>query len=292
MMKSILIPIIVATGVAGCGAIGSQDAIEFGTTTSNAVPVLNTASTQTAEVLLALARTKQACQFLKGNDHYRLAASPTSISPRIHETIEKQRQFVAALNVYAQALVKVTDPNGLTQLRSAAGDLSKTVTGIFTVAAAASPGTALVGPIVTLVVNGIVNVSEINRRAQIRDIAAETHDAIEVGTLAFRASVVEIRDYHTQLVNQYEREARCVLRNSRENTNADAFLLFERFDATLRQYRQVRDTLETAVDTMVKIETAHKGLLDGDRDFQTQLGLIENTISDILAVEAALRPNT
>ena len=265
----------------------SENAVKFGNATNAALSTLLDAERLQAELLLKTERQAQSCKYLRGS-RYELASVPTAEK---FEVIEEQAKFLRALSAYATAMIEVTDDKGLSELKEASSGLADAVGKL----AANLPGiggatSSVVGPVTKVVLNGIVNFSEIQRRSEIREIAKHTHDFIIDGAVFVANDELRISNALTHQLHNWERSSRCALSATRSSRGAAHGIFFD-IDAEKRNYVARIFTLGDGPKLMGHIIKVHGTLFNEKVDFDDALDEFIAAVNELNELKTAIESN-
>lgn len=261
----------------------TTDVQAFGVAADKAVTVLADNATLEQELASETAILSNGCSYLRGS-RYQLAAARQT---QPIEILAEQEQFLGALSDYAKALAQATDPESVAKLRSAAAGFSTAAGTLVATAAPGTPGSTLAGPLIHVVVNAVVDVSELSRRHQIRAIAASVHDQLVDGSGLILNDAEPIRDALLGRLTEWEEAARCNLHSIRHDAGAG----LERFLALDRQKRGylVRiAVLDRSVATMGALLLTHKQIVDGEGDLAAAVAEFDNRVAGLVALKNAV----
>ncbi|MEM5585277.1 hypothetical protein WNZ15_22665 [Roseibium sp. AS2] len=286
LLPILLLPLL--GGLAGCALSPATSDVEaFGKAATRASAAVAIPDQLQNELLLKIAVNRNACRYLQAGS-YSLASKPSNSTL---ETIREQVKFVRALEAYSRALAGVAGPEGLADLRAAANGFSDQVS---TVAAIGpfSPGAAtVVGPVAKVLVNAVVNVSELRRRKKMKEIMTATDLSILRGARRIGQDYKQIEAHLKRLVSAWNGSARCVLTQVRASNGAGAYDLFTRFDRDYRTYRAQVKTVNKAVNLVGQIVATHQKLVESEGDFEAALAGFNQAIADFSALKQVLLTN-
>lgn len=280
--------LLLASMLSGCAlSPATSDVQAFGEAASQATAVVSVPDQLQSELLLKIAVNRNACRYLRA-ESYSLAGKPAN---SVLETVKEQRKFVRALETYSTALAGVAGPEGLADLRAAANGFSDQLS---TVAAVGpfSPGVAtVVGPITKVLVNAVVNVSELRRRHKMKKIMESADLAIVQGARRIRQDHKQIEAHLKRLAQAWRKSAMCVLGQVRVSNGAGAYDLFARFDGDYRGYTAKIKTLNQAVNLVGMVVVTHENLVNSEGDFNEALAQFNQAIADFSALKDAFLTN-
>jgi hypothetical protein len=213
-----------------------------------------------------------------------LASNP--LKPEELGKVAEQKKFLAALSGYAKALSQAADPAGLAKLRTAAAGFS-TSAGKLAAASPLGPASApIAGHVIKFAVNSVVNLSEIERQKQIREIAASVHDQIVDGAFLILNDEDEIRRTLIIAMKRWERHAECVLAQVRRTHKSEAHEMFVQLSRARMAYTARLKTLGKSVSLMARVIQTHKAVVDGSADLAVVLAEFDAFVAEIKALRA------
>lgn len=246
--------------------------------------ILTDAATLDKELSFNANLLHKSCSFLYGASPV-LASIPQSLDYKI---IGQQARFLRALQNYAAALAVATDPESIRKLRAAAAGLADAGSKLAAVSPAGPASSQLTGSVLKLVFNALVNISEMEKRKQIRDIAAAVHNQIVDGAVLVSNDELEIRTALEKKLRTWSRRADCVLKRVRHSSRAEAHELFIAMDKQKRQYESRLETLGDSPKLMGLILKAHKEVVEGSADLEETLAQFDAFVADIAALKTAI----
>ena len=283
IQKRILVSLIFIL-ISGCSFHPStKDVNDFGKTAVVAVEAVSDGVRLANDLSLNAAIQRNSCKYLQ-HQRFRLSTPPDKITV---EAVAEQEKFLIALAKYADALSKSVDEESVSKLRSAAKNLAEAIGGVASAIPAAPPASAVVGPAAKVALNLVVNISELQRRQEIRGIVAGVHDNLFDGVDLILSDAETIREDLLESLAVWEREVRCNLRKSRGNKPV-AKKLFEEFDTQKRAYLSRIETLDEGVVAMAAMLAAHKKLADGKGDHKEAIEQFDAVIADLISLRKSL----
>lgn len=287
VLRVLLLPPVLLM-LAGCAlSPATSDVAAFGTAATKAAQAVAVPDQVQTELLLKISVNRNACRYLKAQT-YQLGSRPARSSLAV---IKEQIKYVRALEAYSTALARVTDPAGLENLRAAANGFSDQVGAVATAAPFAPGAGAIVGPAAKVLVNAVVNVSELRRRHKIREIMATVDLSIVQGARRIRKDYKGIGTHLERLMTEWETSARCVLTQIRPSSDAGAVALFQSFDSQRRTYKAQIGSLNEAVNLVGDIARLHEKLLKSEGDPKALLDQFNQAIANLAALKTALISN-
>lgn len=261
----------------------SEDVSKFGKSATSTVEVLKDARVIQSELLLEGEKQKQLCNYFSSSskDGYVLGSKPHRQKLKL---IGEQSESIDALGKYAKAMQEVTNEGGVAKLRSAANGLAKETGTTF---ATAGLQGSLVEPIAKFILNGIVNVSEANRRYRIRKIAEQAHNPIRRLTTRVGAENLAIEDALNAHLSDWEDHTKCALEFTREDAAA-ARMAFLEADARKRSYQKRISALDKGVFLMGLLRDTHEKLYKGEGDFDATLKAFSEQVELLVELKGAL----
>jgi len=263
----------------------TKDVQAFGKAATSAVTAIAVPDQVQGELLLQASVNVNACTYLQGRK-FTLAA-PLNKDDQL-DIIKEQARFLKALKAYASALAQVTDPEGIANLRNAASGLSGSLSSLTAVIPGSISTSALVGPAINLVVNSVINISELQRRHEVRQIIEATDDTLVEGGRLIRQDYKKIGMHLDKVIREWEGHARCVLTHVRNRDAVGSYSLFVQFDAQLRSFRARRNTLNNSVNLIGQVVGAHGRLVSAEGNFSEALDDLNRTVADLEALQTAI----
>jgi hypothetical protein len=201
------------------------------------------------------------------------------------KTITEQAKFLEALSGYAGALSEATDPASIAKLKAAASEFSSSAA---TLVAATPGGVAIpaAGSAIRLVVNSVVNFSEIQRQQAIRQIAAAVNDDLSDGLQLVLNDAENIRQFHLTRMRGWEEAARCNLRIVQKSSSAMA--TFNAFEAEKRLYVARIIALDSGVTAMGNVLIAHDKIATGTGDLRAAVAELNIFLENVLELKKAI----
>lgn len=272
----------------GCALSPTTSNVQaFGKAARQATAAVSAPDQLQNELLLKIAINRNACRYLSA-ESYGLASRPAN---NVLETIKEQKKFVRALEAYSTALSDVTAPEGLANLRAAANSFSDQLSTVVAVGPLSAASATVIGPVTKVLVNAVVNVSELQRRKKMKEIMVTADISIVQGSRKIRQDYKQIQTHLENLAQVWRRSAACVLRQVRVSNGAGAYDLFTQFDADYRAYKAKIMTLNEAVNLIGQVVITHEILINSDGSFDEALAQFNQAIADFGALKAALQTN-
>lgn len=270
--------------VAGCTTAPNQDdVVSFGTATSSAVSVIGETAKLENDLAVAYTVETNACRYLQSRK-YDIAPIRAG-HPESH--LQEQVAFLKALSSYADALSKVTSPEAISKLKTAANQLTTSATKLVSAASVASPPAAVVAPVFKFGADTAVLVGEARRMQEVREIAATVHPLLFDATSIILNEDEEDREILSKRLNAWETAARCSLDRARGSGNS-AYGQFIALDKAKRDFRAREEVANRRVTAIAKVQAAHAVLAEGSRNLRAATDDINMFLDDIAALKAAI----
>ncbi|MEP3279385.1 MAG: hypothetical protein ABJN26_25475 [Stappiaceae bacterium] len=286
------INVLIALSMLSVGACASNansnNAKQFGLSTTKALSTINDSSKIQNELLLETKTNHNACRYLNHDtaEQYPLEKSDTQ---KI-EKIAKQAKFLNSLAAYAKAMQGVTNPGDIAELKKASQGFAESTTKLVSVVPVAGVAGTVVAPVTKFVVNGIVNFSEVRRRQAIQQIARETHPYLVDGALFVLQDELPISRALNGKLTAWREQASCVLAAVNRD-KAGAYEIFLNFNSKKLNYDRRIKNLGEGPPLMEKVLAAHKALFTSGDNFDLAIDEFNTTISSLLEVKKAAITN-
>lgn len=278
----------VATGLiiliaAGCTGPNTASIASFGQTATKAIAIMDDAVSIQNELRHEDIVLAEACRYLNGRK-YSLSRQPDSATLQI---IADRAVFTKALAEYTKALATADDPKGVADLRKAAAALAQAAGNTASIASAGSPIGLAAGPVLKIMINGIVELDELKRRRQIVRIARKMDDVV----LSIHQRIINDQDtidaFLSARLSDWETSAQCVLRRVKSR-DAAAYELFRKFDLTNRAYRARLDKIKNSPELYRGIHQAHHSMVETKAEFDETIVQLQVFVSELEALSKLL----
>lgn len=249
-----------------------------------------------------------ACRYLRGGS----GAIPVvpKFEPDVH--VKNRLNLLASMLDYADALQNVSELKSIGELRTAASNLNKSFTTVFTQLTSLggfvpSGASAIpIGGITNLILTGIVDLRELDSRRIIRQTARDMHGTVALGFAALLSGVSSSEegiglskenddDYQTVIEKQtnlmladWKLARECVIQTMHRNgSNAEAYKLFVETSTTYNSRREkilLNKTLETDTElykALGSLAKMHESLARDDVDFEESLSKFADYASKV-----------
>lgn len=275
---------IVLLCVSACAGLSTSKIATFGESATNAGLILNDASNLQNELNIESAILHQACRHARHAD-FNLGSTPKG--PK-SATVQQRLDFTTALLGYAQALALADDPAGVLKVREAASSFSTELTRTVASIPSSSSNSAATGPIVNLLINGIVRFDELQRRREILSIAESVDDYLFLIQRNIMNDQDQVDAFLSQRLANWESNAKCILQHVARH-EPEAYRLFREFDQSKRGYLARLNAVKRSPQIYRTVANAHNDMIENPETFEQSIATINATISDLKAVVDALR---
>jgi len=278
-IQKLLVSLVVSSIVLGCSQpidpSTSDDLEKLANFSSSLVGL--PAETQ----ILANSKTSQnlrVCAYLAGN-HYKINSDTRS--GKATKLAREQSKAGLALQNYVDALVDASRGESVDQLKAAQAGFQAATTDFFS----AAKFDDSVGQIANSAVNLALRAGESSRQSRIRRIMREAIDPLFLLEELLKQDQVQTLEETQEAVAQWERSARCVLKYSRQKSNATSIFVEFNKDADLL-YSNV-ERVRIAPGAIKKLRIAHILAVTNPDSFNDAIGEAVQVLEEVKKIDKA-----
>jgi hypothetical protein len=248
---------------------------------------------------------RRACYYLQ-NGEFDLRPPVNSYK---NPLIEDQINLLTAISDYAKALSDATDPQGLSNLQSAAGSLATTTNKSATAASApaaakptsspvaansSSASSPIIGPAITLVSKVAIDVVQLETLNEVRTIVEQMDPYLYYAQLLITTDSPKVEKILITAYTNWKNNKSCVLKTLKNSNeiNVPLYSMYKDADSAALGFEQRVKALDTTKlnDTLLALAQAHHALLTNDVDFQVAIKEFSDYAADLKALGSAITP--
>ncbi|MGH6840200.1 MAG: hypothetical protein ACREDT_15705 [Methylocella sp.] len=247
---------------AGCASPSSQPAAKFGKTATDSLTIIADARSADLDLIRETGIERRASSYLSGG--------PITIDhppPKSLTLLEDQLDAITAINEYATALAKATDPKGIQDLRDATGKIPGAANALLAAIPVSAPSPLT--PAITLISTVAVDIIDLQIRAELRQII----ETVNPYLIAFIDHIIldgptvdaELKGAYHSWINAKTANLSIIPGNY-----AVSYYAYREADTIAQNFKHRLAVLNNnkIVEVLVAMRKAHTALLSTDIDFE------------------------